>query len=147
MTIEKPSNAKWIKFNYDQVGYYRVNYPEAEWSKLIENYKSLSTADRTHLLEESFSIAEAGLLKYSIPLDLTKMLVDEINYIPWSVGSTMLQKIKGFLSDSVEEKFDVSSLCKIQTCLIVNNANLSDSNKIFRFRITSEMLRIKLTDS
>ncbi|XP_049821502.1 aminopeptidase A isoform X3 [Aethina tumida] len=106
VTIEKPSNAKWIKFNYDQVGYYRVNYPEAEWSKLIENYKSLSTADRTHLLEESFSIAEAGLLKYSIPLDLTKMLVDEINYIPWSVGSTMLQKIKGFLSDSVEEKFD-----------------------------------------
>lgn len=34
---------EWIKFNYNQVGYYRVNYPTAMWenlaNKLVEDPK------------------------------------------------------------------------------------------------------------
>nr|XP_023019115.1 glutamyl aminopeptidase-like isoform X2 [Leptinotarsa decemlineata] len=105
LTITKPKEAKWIKFNHDQVGYYRVNYPLAQWNELISNYHSLNTADRTHLLEESFSIAEADQLSYEIPLNLTKNLEKETDYTPWSVASTKLKVILRYLrgSDSKQE--------------------------------------------
>ncbi|KAJ8956778.1 hypothetical protein NQ314_006653 [Rhamnusium bicolor] len=110
ITIQKPAGATWIKFNYDQIGYYRVNYPEAQWRELSSNFNSLSISDRTHLLEESFSIAEAGQLSYEIPLDLTKNLITEIEYTPWSVASSKLQTILRYLSGSgsaQEETFKV----------------------------------------
>lgn len=32
--IELSTAPQWIKFNYDQIGYYRVNYPEDLWQNL-----------------------------------------------------------------------------------------------------------------
>lgn len=100
ITVKKPTGATWLKFNYDQVGYYRVNYEEAEWQKLLNIYTSLPVTDRGHLLEETFSLAEAGLLPYSIPLDLTRHLSSESDYIPWSVASSKLGEISLYLRES-----------------------------------------------
>ncbi|XP_063912999.1 aminopeptidase A-like isoform X2 [Zophobas morio] len=100
LVVEKPSGTKWIKFNPSQVGYYRVNYEENDWNVLIENINDLSLGDKTHLLEESFSIAESGDLSYTIPLTLTKYLVNETHYIPWSVASSRLQSISNYLQTS-----------------------------------------------
>lgn len=100
VTVQKPEGAKWIKFNYDQVGYYRVNYPEEQWKIFMENYPSLNTSDRTHLLEETFSLAEAGQLSYEIPLELTKNLTNERDYIPWSVAFSKLSTIINYLRGS-----------------------------------------------
>ncbi|CAG9829478.1 unnamed protein product [Diabrotica balteata] len=74
VTIKKPAGATWLKFNTDQIGYYRVNYPLDEWKNIINNYTLFSTGDKTHLLEETFMIAEANQLSYTIPLELTKKL-------------------------------------------------------------------------
>ncbi|KAJ8979934.1 hypothetical protein NQ317_003676 [Molorchus minor] len=106
VTIQKPSGASWLKFNYDQIGYYRVNYPEQEWNTLISNYQSFSTSDRTHVLEELFSLAEAGHVDYALPLNLTKKLSEEIEYTPWSVASSALGKILKYLygSSSAQEQ-------------------------------------------
>ncbi|CAG9823833.1 unnamed protein product [Phaedon cochleariae] len=116
LKIKKPEEAKWIKFNHDQVGYYRVNYPSQQWDELNSNYHSLSVADRTHILEESFSVAEAGQLSYEIPLGLTKNLDKEMDYVPWSVASTKLLSILRYLTGSnsaQEEKFKdyVGKIC------------------------------------
>ncbi|XP_018565925.1 glutamyl aminopeptidase isoform X2 [Anoplophora glabripennis] len=100
LTIQRPEGATWLKFNYDQIGYYRVNYPVDIWNSLISIYDSLSVSDRTHLVEESFSIAEAGLLSYEVPLELTKNIVNEIEYPPWSVASSKLQSILKYLTGS-----------------------------------------------
>lgn len=100
VTIPKPLGAKWVKFNYKQVGYYRVNYEQSAWETLIENYNELSIADRTHLLEETFRLAESGHLNYSVPLNLVQRLKEETNYVPWSVVSTMVEQIKQYLSAS-----------------------------------------------
>ena len=41
--VTLPRAVEWIKFNYNQVGYYRVNYPTTMWenlaNKLAENPK------------------------------------------------------------------------------------------------------------
>lgn len=60
----------------------------------------MSISDKTHLLEESFRIAEAGQLKYDIPLNMALYLKNENNYVPWSVASTVLTEIKNYLTTS-----------------------------------------------
>lgn len=100
VSIAKPSNTKWIKFNYNQIGYYRVNYEESQWNSLIQNIKDMSISDKTHLLEESFRIAEAGQLKYDIPLNMALYLINEDNYVPWSVAASVLTEIKNYLTTS-----------------------------------------------
>lgn len=94
-----------MKFNYEQVGYYRVNYPEDQWRILLENYSNLNTSDRTHFIEETFSIAEAGQLNYEIPLEITKKLINERDYTPWSVAYSKLSSILNYLvgSNSAQE--------------------------------------------
>lgn len=104
ITIKKPTGATWIKFNYDQIGYYRVNYPASEWDKIIRNYNSFGTGDRTHLLEETFKIAEADLLSYNVPLELSKKLKDERDYTPWSAGSDNLLSILSRLRNTKSEQ-------------------------------------------
>ncbi|XP_060524769.1 glutamyl aminopeptidase isoform X3 [Cylas formicarius] len=103
ITVPKPTGASWLKFNYDQIGYYRVNYDPATWQGLIEIYNQLGLMDRTHLLEETFSIAEAGQLSYDVPLDLTKKLTQELGYAPWSVASSKLQDVLKYLKGSSQE--------------------------------------------
>lgn len=112
VTIQKPTGATWIKFNYDQIGYYRVNYPVDVWNDLSSRYDSLSISDRTHLLEESFSIAESGQLSYEIPLELTRSIINEIDYTPWSVASSKLQGILKYLTGSESTQADALKVRK-----------------------------------
>ncbi|XP_017785900.1 PREDICTED: glutamyl aminopeptidase-like isoform X2 [Nicrophorus vespilloides] len=93
-------DADWVKFNDHQVGYYRVNYEDEDWMKLIKNIRNLDVSNRAHLFEETFSIAESGQLPYRIPLDLTKSLVEERDYVPWVAASNALDKIKDYLISS-----------------------------------------------
>lgn len=117
------------------MGYYRVNYEEPEWLNLNKIYTSLSIPDRTHLLEESFSIAEAGLLSYTyvieefifyvkfifeiahflrIPLDLSKQLANETEYAPWSVASSKLKAINTYLKESKQSDDFKVVYCKTE---------------------------------
>ena len=58
-----PPEADWLKFNVDQFGYYRVNYPEDDWNRfgelLMTNPGKLSNSDRTSLLNDAFALANA----------------------------------------------------------------------------------------
>ncbi|KAF5277379.1 hypothetical protein FQA39_LY06192 [Lamprigera yunnana] len=101
LKIEKPKNITWIKFNHNQVGYYRVNYKTDHWKLLAKHINEMSTSDKTHLLEESFSIAESGELSYTIPLELTKYLKDEFNSIPWNVAFSKLTLLDKYLVNTL----------------------------------------------
>ena len=85
--VNAQSGTEWLKFNVGQYGFYRVNYPEAEWNNfaelLMNNHEVLSTKDRAHLLNDAFSLAESGHVPYSIPLAMTKYLKKEQSLIPW----------------------------------------------------------------
>ncbi|XP_075149879.1 glutamyl aminopeptidase-like isoform X1 [Haematobia irritans] len=101
LTITTPAAVEWIKFNKDQVGYYRVNYPIDMWRSLITALKEtrgdFSSSDRAHLINDAFALADAGQLDYSIALDLSKYLESELNYVPWNVAASRLSGIKNLL--------------------------------------------------
>lgn len=81
---------------------------------MIKIIDDLSVSDRTHLLEESFSIAESGELDYTVPLDLTKYLASELNYVPWSVASSKFEDILIYLRNSeYESNFKVGQIIHV----------------------------------
>ncbi|KAK4883200.1 hypothetical protein RN001_006519 [Aquatica leii] len=169
LKIEKPKDIKWIKFNHNQVGFYRVNYKSQHWEELAKNIDQMSTSDKTHLLEESFSIAETGDLNYSIPLELTKYLKNESNSIPWSVASSKLGGLKKYLIDTLDypqypkyiltlvtpvyenltwdEKPDDSHLTKHARTLILNLACANGHKECIKIAAEKFQLWLKKPDS
>ncbi|SPP87880.1 glutamyl aminopeptidase isoform X2 [Drosophila guanche] len=97
-SITLTGDASWIKFNKDQVGYYRVNYAAEQWAALTAALKAsredFSTADRAHLLNDANTLAAAGQLNYAVALDLSTYLESEQDYVPWSVGTSSLASLR-----------------------------------------------------
>lgn len=91
----------WIKFNKDQVGYYRVKYDQSMWKTLNEalesNINTMSVLDRGHLLNDVFSLAEGLQVPYDIALTMTKYLKAETHFVPWNVASSKLKGIRNLL--------------------------------------------------
>lgn len=106
-TITTDEAVAWLKLNKNQVGYYRVNYPTQMWEALSTSLQKspemFSAGDRAHLLSDAFALADAGQLDYSIPLNLTKYLSHELEYVPWTVAISRLIAIRNLLYNT--EKF------------------------------------------
>ncbi|KAH8312022.1 hypothetical protein KR044_009052 [Drosophila immigrans] len=104
--IAVTSDVKWIKLNLHQVGYYRVNYESSLWDLIIKQLNEEPTrfdiADRAHLLNDAFALADASQLSYSVPLEMTSYLSLEEDFVPWYVAANKLQSLKNTLmySDS-----------------------------------------------
>ncbi|KAL7728103.1 hypothetical protein ACLKA6_002245 [Drosophila palustris] len=98
ITITVPSAVQWIKFNHDQVGYYRVNYDETLWqdlaNQLVATPSSFSAGDRASLLNDAFALADSTQLPYEVAFDMTKYLAKEADYVPWSVAASKLTSLK-----------------------------------------------------
>uniref|UniRef100_A0A6M2E291 Aminopeptidase n=1 Tax=Xenopsylla cheopis TaxID=163159 RepID=A0A6M2E291_XENCH len=109
-TIQVDPDVSWIKLNRDQIGYYRVNYPEDMWTKLSgllnKNLVTLTASDRAHLLNDAFSLAEATLLPYSTALTMTTYLSKEQHFVPWAVAANEFATLKTLLFETdVYDKF------------------------------------------
>jgi len=95
------TDVKWIKLNVHQVGYYRVNYESSIWDQiiqqLIEKPSRFDIADRAHLLNDAFALADASQLSYTVPLEMTAYLAQEMDFVPWYVAASKLQSLKNTL--------------------------------------------------
>lgn len=103
----------WILVNVGATGYYRVNYDDELWARLITKLSSGSFEDiplysRTQILDDAFSFGRAEMLDYATILKLTRYLSQETHYLPWSIGSQSLAYLDRLLLDSeVESYFNV----------------------------------------
>lgn len=57
----------------------------------------LQTSDRANLLDDSFSVADANLLNFTIPLELSKYLNQETEYVPWNIAKTKFFNLRELL--------------------------------------------------
>jgi len=67
-----------------------VNYDEENWFKiataLVKDHTAIHRLNRAQILDDSFSLARAGLLRYTIPLANTEYLTKEVDFIPWKAA-------------------------------------------------------------
>uniref|UniRef100_A0A8B9TX94 Aminopeptidase n=1 Tax=Anas zonorhyncha TaxID=75864 RepID=A0A8B9TX94_9AVES len=88
----------FVNVNPDHIGFYRVNYDNQTWTTL----SNLSTASRAGILDDAFSLARAGLVSYSVPLELTKYLTNEEDYLPWQRVISSVSYIANMLEDETD---------------------------------------------
>ncbi|XP_022079859.1 glutamyl aminopeptidase-like isoform X2 [Acanthaster planci] len=83
-------NDKWYVANYGEYGFYRVNYDPNNWkllsNQLVANHSLIDIRDRAGLLDDAFNLARAELINYEIPLDMTKYLINELEFTPWDAA-------------------------------------------------------------
>jgi aminopeptidase N len=66
-----------------------VLYDETNYNLLKDylnsnEYSNIHPLNRAQLLDDSLNLARAGLLNYTIALDLTRYLTKETDFIPWT---------------------------------------------------------------
>lgn len=141
---------KWIKGNFKQVGFYRVHYDDDNWKALIvqldTNPTVFTAADRSSLINDAFSLARAGYLKYSIALGTLQYLEKETDYVPWKTALNSLSFFDGILGDrrgnGYYQKFVKSKVKGLADKLgWKNDKNDSHINKYLRSSILSAACR------
>nr|XP_040569452.1 endoplasmic reticulum aminopeptidase 1-like isoform X3 [Lepeophtheirus salmonis] len=102
--IEFPADVEWFKANINGTGFYRVNYPIENWKALVKLLRSdhtlLTASDRAQLINDAFSLSQAGLLPATIPLELCTYLILEEQIVPWSVAMQHLNHWKLILRET-----------------------------------------------
>ncbi|XP_075986564.1 aminopeptidase N-like [Anticarsia gemmatalis] len=76
------SPEQWVLFNYDMIGFYRVNYDMRNWQLLIKtlkegDYNSVPFGGRFQLISDAFALAWTNTLNYSTTLSLASYLQRE----------------------------------------------------------------------
>uniref|UniRef100_A0A146LYB5 Aminopeptidase n=3 Tax=Lygus hesperus TaxID=30085 RepID=A0A146LYB5_LYGHE len=97
---------QWVIFNINETGFYRVNYDERNWQLIIaqlrdpDRFLYIGELNRAQLIDDSLQLARAGHLNYSVALNLTTYLAEEVSYLPWEAAfpglgflNTMLKKM------------------------------------------------------
>ncbi|NXW42897.1 AMPE aminopeptidase, partial [Nyctiprogne leucopyga] len=102
--ITMPSTPNsFVNVNPDHIGFYRVNYDSQNWARLstllVSNHRDFSAADRAGILDDVFALARAGLVNYSVPLELTKYLINESDYLPWHRVISSVTYLANMLED------------------------------------------------
>ncbi|KAL7403064.1 hypothetical protein ABVT39_023856 [Epinephelus coioides] len=90
----KTTGAEWVLANLDVVGYYRVNYDQGNWDKLLNvlttNHELIPVINRAQLVDDAFNMARAKVVRTELALDTTKYLNKEREYMPWESALTNL---------------------------------------------------------
>ncbi|XP_015604734.1 uncharacterized protein LOC107272255 [Cephus cinctus] len=87
--------AEWIIFNVQESGFYRVNYDNASWYRIImqlesENFEVIHELNRAAIIDDLLNLARAGYLGYEVALDGLQYIIKETNYLPYKSAFTSL---------------------------------------------------------
>ncbi|KAM3870229.1 aminopeptidase N-like [Diretmus argenteus] len=81
------SGDDWVLANLNVVGYYRVNYDQGNWDRLLNildtNHGMIPVINRAQLVDDAFNLARAKIISTVLALKTTKYLSKEREYMPW----------------------------------------------------------------
>lgn len=85
--MKAPAGTDWVLVNHNVVGYYRVNYDQNNWHKLLQtldtNRAAIPVINRAQLVDDAFNLARAKIIDTTLALDTTKYLSKERAFMPW----------------------------------------------------------------
>ncbi|XP_031788189.1 uncharacterized protein LOC100124285 [Nasonia vitripennis] len=103
-SIDIPVEDTWYLLNVQQIGYYRVNYDSANWHRLVEllnseDFQVIGDVNRAQIIDDLFSLAQAGYVDYDLAFNASRYFVRETDYLPWKAHFNTLaylsQRIDG----------------------------------------------------
>ncbi|KAF5290044.1 hypothetical protein FQA39_LY14825 [Lamprigera yunnana] len=86
ITFSNFKHINWILLNKQHSGYFRINYDDVNWYRLIKflktsKYKSIHVLNRAQLINDAFQMVEDGKLSAKIALDLSGYIRQERDFI------------------------------------------------------------------
>ena len=93
---QPPADGGWFKVNPSQTGFFRVNYSEEDWRRLIPAVSALTlpATDRLGLQNDAYALSKAGLLPVGQFLTLAEAYVNETDASVWSDLASNLRDIE-----------------------------------------------------
>ncbi|XP_044735746.1 aminopeptidase N-like isoform X2 [Chrysoperla carnea] len=99
--IENLPKDGWVVLNIQTVGFYRVNYDQANWEMLTQRFVNFPEITRVQFIDDSMSIARANQLNYSIALDMLKQIPKtQFSYLGWKTVIDQLNYLYNMLAFS-----------------------------------------------
>ncbi|KAM3967320.1 aminopeptidase N [Aphomia sociella] len=96
------SQNEWFIVNKQQTGYYRVNYDNSNWVALANvlntTHSDIHVLNRAQIVDDSFNLARNRRLNYLYPLEISRYLVQEKDYIPWAAANAAFNYLDVALS-------------------------------------------------
>jgi len=144
--FELPGSASsFLKLNKGQFGFYRVLYPDAQWTKLTETLKTsheaLAAVDRAGILDDAFNLARAGKMSYEKALTALEYLGNEKGDTPWNIANDALDYITDNYGGPEQAKWRTFVSKKagkvLQDISLTEDSNDSFSTKTLRPTIIS----------
>ncbi len=86
----------WFKVNPSQTGFFRVNYSEEDWQRLIPGIRALTlpATDRLGIQNDAYALSRAGLLPITQCLDIAAAYENETDASVWSDLASNLRDIE-----------------------------------------------------
>lgn len=103
-----PNAEDWVKLNAGQTGFYRVQYPNKEWSLLSDAVatKKLPAIDRLGLEDDAYALVRGGYAPATLFLSLASAYKNEDDVSVWRDLTANLHGIETIVADQVYlEKF------------------------------------------
>lgn len=103
----------WYIANIQHAGFYRVNYDQENWERLIEqleqNHTIINPINRAQILDDTYNLGRAELIDQTVFLNITKYLKKEQDPLPFTAALYGLNYISSMLQSDffASSKFDV----------------------------------------
>ncbi|VDI82121.1 aminopeptidase N [Mytilus galloprovincialis] len=139
----------WFIGNIRQYGFYRVNYPEDNWVKLIDQLKTDHTVihpvNRAQIINDAWSLAKSGDLSMKIALQTLEYLSMEDSNFPFDAAGKELTYVRNML-ESTDIYADLSAfLSKTYSPPLMrlgyNNTGSGHLEKLLRSLVLREACR------
>ncbi|CAG9805230.1 unnamed protein product [Chironomus riparius] len=142
------NETQWFIFNIQQLGYYRVNYDESNWNKIIQilnskNFDQIHVLNRAQLIDDAMTFAFDGVISYDIALGIVSYLRRETDYIPWYTAMVAFDKLDYILKGS-EFYEDFQKFVKFLVRRLYNKYDLKEINNLTPSEQLSAELAIDL---
>lgn len=116
LEIEHFNPEKWFIINKQQTGYYRVNYDDDNWNRIIQqlntDYTKIHVLNRAQLIDDAFSLAKSKHLSYDIAIKLISYIKNEREYVPWASFLTHADDLNRLFDNTAQHNtFKVSTDC------------------------------------
>uniref|UniRef100_A0A3Q2PAI7 Aminopeptidase n=1 Tax=Fundulus heteroclitus TaxID=8078 RepID=A0A3Q2PAI7_FUNHE len=86
--------ADWLVANINMKGFYRVNYDEENWDRLIaklsSNHQDIPVINRAQIIDDAFNLAMATKVNITLALRTTTFLNKDVEFLPWAMASRNL---------------------------------------------------------
>ncbi|XP_047482312.1 aminopeptidase N-like isoform X2 [Penaeus chinensis] len=99
-----PAKDKWVIFNVQETGYYRVNYDAENWNLIIQqlkdNHEALHVINRAQIIDDVLNLARGGQVSYDTALSVNVYLGKEVEFVPWDSALNNLAYLENMFTRS-----------------------------------------------